>query len=409
MKILWHMPTLRRDTCGLSIRALRLAKRLEQDGDTVVFAVAGRKTDIADDRIEGFSLRRLPDCAKRSLHWSLQASARREAARQVVRGLNVDHDLFITCQPEVVSAYAESVGTGPVVFVCGGTTLLHDEADRAAQTGLGRLSRFAFGLDRHLKHCNESNAFARADAVVFDSGVTRTLVIDRYAIDPRCCHVVYGGVDPDAFRPVTVATRAAARERLGIGESETVIVYAGRLSPEKHVDLLLRSIGHCRHRPDRVLIVGDGPSRTALEALAREVDVRTVVRFTGRQDDVRPFLEAADVFAFPSRCESFGGALVEAMACGLPCIALRPNGGTVRNASLEIIEDGKSGLLAERAIPRDFATALDRLAADEGLRRRLSTSARRRAVRHFSWESGGRELRAVIDRLGVKGGIALPA
>ena len=124
-----------------------------------------------------------------------------------------------------------------------------------------------------------------------------------------------------------------------------------------------------------------------------------VVRFTGEQVDVRPFLHAADIFAFPSRGESFGVSLVEAMACGLPCVALRPDNSGIRSASDEIIEHGRTGLLVDEPSPRAFAATLDLLALDGEGRRRCGEAGWARACEHFTWTAGARRLADLISKL----------
>ena len=423
MRILWHMPTLRRRGCGLSIRAIELAKRLHIHGHLITFVVEQDKTDIADAEIEGMPLIRTVVPKRRPLHWCLQARSRREAARWLVQhvlaGHGPAHDLMISCQPEVVAAYTDQPERRPVVYVCVGTTLLHDAAEQAAQRALPVARRLPFALDRRLKHVNEAAAFTTADAMVFDSNQTRELVIAAYGAAPGRSHTIYGGVDENHFRPPTPAERRAARETLGISENGYVVVWTGRLSPEKNLELLLRAVACCRTRPERVVLVGDGPLKTELVQLAVSERLGgslmpdagagdgpalrgsrgSVVEFVGDQADVRPFLHAADVFAFPSRGESFGGAMVEAMACGLACVALRPDGRGVRTANAEIIEHQQSGLLAAEPTPQAFAAGIELLGVDADLRRRLGRAAQARAREHFTWAVAARKLGDLISKL----------
>lgn len=399
MNITWHMPTLRGDSCGLSIRALALAGQLSRRGHRVDFVVDEAKTDMTGDAIGTLPLRRLRVHSARVPHWSLQASAKRRNADAIVRKIGRDHDVLISCQPEVVSAYADVFGRRPLIFVCGGTTLLHDAADRAGQPSTGPSARLAFAFDRYLKHCNETNAFTAADLTVFDSASTRSLAVTRYRLDPGRCFVVYGGVDFDAFQQPDDQDRRQARQTLGIADADFVVTWTGRMSPEKHVDLLVRAVAACRRRPSAVLLIGDGPLREALARRVRRTGLQDIVRFLGRQPDVHSFLHAADIYAFPSRCESFGGSLVEAMACSLACVAQRADGRTVRNASAEIIEHERSGVLVDRPDPIEWAAALDRLAADRPLRRRLGSAARQRVEQRFTWTAGGRRLAELIDGL----------
>jgi glycosyltransferase involved in cell wall biosynthesis len=418
MKLVWHMPTLRRTTCGLSIRAIELARRLRKAGHVITFVVDRDKTDISQDHIDGMPLRRIAVAKQRPVHWSLQSRIRAAAATAIARQItferDLEHDLLISCQPEVVAACARAPDHQPLLYVCGGTTLLHEEAERMEQKALSVVRQMPYLLDRRLKRRQEISAFAAADAVVFDSHHTREAVIAAYGVDAGRCWTVHGGVDSERFRPPTEDERQVARQRLGISANGIALVWTGRLSPEKNLELLLNALPECRAPVERVLVVGDGPAREELPALARRVGLRVVegdgsvpfgdgpgpvVQFTGEQSDVRPFLRAADVFVFPSRGESFGGAMIEAMACGLTCVALRPDGRLVRNAASEIVEHSRTGLLVNEPSPRALAESLDLLAFDDEQRRRMGQAGRRRACEHFTWDSGAKRLGDLISKL----------
>ncbi len=147
MKILWHMPTLRRSGCGLSVRAVQLAKRLRAFGHTITFVVCRPKTDITDGQMEGMPVVLLDIIGRPPVHWCLQAKARSAAAGLVVGMLDADHDLMISCQPEVVSAYAATRKRRPLLYFCGGTTLLHDRADQARQRSRSIPRRWPGAID----------------------------------------------------------------------------------------------------------------------------------------------------------------------------------------------------------------------------------------------------------------------
>ncbi len=399
MNILWHMPVLRRHTCGLSIRALRDAAALQSFGHRITFAVAADKTDFDGDRVLDMALQQLNLRRIRPAHWSLQAIARRDAADHAVRLMGNDHDLFISCQPEVVAAYRRRHHDRPLVFVCGGSTLLHDDADAARYADLHWTRRASFILDRRLKRANERAAFRAADVVAFNSLFMRQKAIRTFGLHPDKCHTVYAGLDESQFHPPTPDQRAAARSRLGLAEDNLVLAWTGRLAPEKNLELLLDALPRCERPIQRLLLVGDGPLREELEALTRRRGVHRLVTFCGAQSDVRPFLHAADIFAFPSRSESFGISLVEAMGCGLPCIALAARTGHAQNASAEILAGGDCGLIVTADEPAAFARAIDALAKSPAYRAELGRRAAAHARANFTWSAAGRRLNYLITEL----------
>ena len=137
--------------------------------------------------------------------------------------------------------------------------------------------------------------------------------------------------------------------------------------------------------PDAWLVLaGEGPQAAFLEMLATELGIRDRVRFLGSRADVGACLEMADAFVFPSLFEGWGGAPIEAMFKGLPCIATRIE------PILELFAHGRTGLLVTPASESELASAMIDLYRDPGLRRRLGASARASAVERFDSRHGMR-------------------
>ena len=129
--------------------------------------------------------------------------------------------------------------------------------------------------------------------------------------------LIPNGIDASEFR-YDPALRHAARERLGIAQDAVVVGGLGRLEPAKRFDRLIRAV---REVPGvTLLLVGDGSARASLEALAASHGIRRRVVFAGAVEHARETLCAMDVFASPSEQETFGLAVLEALACGLPAL-----------------------------------------------------------------------------------------
>jgi glycosyltransferase involved in cell wall biosynthesis len=172
--------------------------------------------------------------------------------------------------------------------------------------------------------------------------------------------------------------RQALRKELSLGQRDVAILHVGRIHPSKGQDLLLEALARARREvPELVLfLVGffeeKGGLRQALEERARQANLVHAVRITGPVRDVTPYFRAADVFAFPSRYEAFGLALLEAMAAGLATVASRA-GGILELATEE------TALLVPVGDVAALAEGLVSLATDPARRRRLGTAARERA------------------------------
>lgn len=184
--------------------------------------------------------------------------------------------------------------------------------------------------------------------------------------------VLIHGIDADRQRP---GSRPAARRLLGLPEDAVVIGTVGNLTPKKDQSTLLCAFRalHDSHPHSRLVVVGTGPLRPALERQARELGLQGSVLFAGMRDDVAEILPAFDVFALSSLFEGLSIALVEALAAGVPAVV------TAVGGMPEVITHEREGLLVEPGDPAVLARAVERLLDDGGLRLRMSAAAIERA------------------------------
>jgi glycosyltransferase involved in cell wall biosynthesis len=189
-------------------------------------------------------------------------------------------------------------------------------------------------------------------------------------------------VDTGEFRPAAEERKAALRRLNGFPERDPMIVFVGRLAPEKQLPSLLEafSIVVHRHSGARLALVGDGPLRPELAALAEQLGIAGNVRFAGAvpPDAVKSWLQAADIFTLVSSVEGFPCSLIEAMACGIPAVVSDISGNR------QLIEDRVHGLVAPVADHRAIAQALLRLIEDPRLRAALGAAGREQVVQKYS-------------------------
>ena len=189
-------------------------------------------------------------------------------------------------------------------------------------------------------------------------------------------------VDAQEFRPGSASEVAALRGQHSVPASAVVAIYVGRLAPEKGLVELVRGFAHAApSAPSALLVlVGDGPMRPELEALARRLDLAERVRFAGRVSpaEVSLWLRAADVFCLTSPNEGFPCALAEAMAAGLPSVVSRIPG------NVQLIEDGTHGLTTALDSDTAVGEALSRLLPDPALRKAMGEAARERVLDRYS-------------------------
>ena len=159
------------------------------------------------------------------------------------------------------------------------------------------------------------------------------------------------------------------------------------LDPWKGVDVLIRAVALLRDAGvvTRLVVAGEGPQRAFLQSLIDDLALHSQVQLVGQQSraEVAHLLQECTTFVLASRFETFGIAVLEAMACGKPVI------GTAVDGILEIEEDGQNGLVVNPDDAPALAAALDRLLADAGLRRALGSAARARVQQEFYRERMG--------------------
>jgi glycosyltransferase involved in cell wall biosynthesis len=204
-----------------------------------------------------------------------------------------------------------------------------------------------------------------AAAVIVPTSELRDVVASLGGADKVV--LVPNGVDTRRFSPAAEATRA-----------RSTVLYVGRLSSEKDLGTLLDAAGKllARFALD-VTMIGEGPERAALEARARALGVPlTVTPFVDHRELPR-FYTAAAVFVLPSLTEGHPKVLLEAMSCGLPCVASNVGG------SRAILTDGVTGLLFEPGDVGGLASRLEQILVQRDLARRLGDGARAAVVERY--------------------------
>jgi glycosyltransferase involved in cell wall biosynthesis len=189
-----------------------------------------------------------------------------------------------------------------------------------------------------------------------------------FRMDPEQFEVTYNGLEFDLLEPMRSAD--SVRQDLGLDASDFVLGTAAYLKAWKRIDRLLIAAARLEEPAMRVLIVGDGPDRQRLEALAADLGISENVIFAGKQLHVGDYLQVMDAFCLPSTSlESFGNAAVEAMAMGVPTMILADSGGM-----LEHIEDETTGLVA--ADQAELERSVQRLIQDRELAWRIGVAGR---------------------------------
>ncbi len=197
------------------------------------------------------------------------------------------------------------------------------------------------------------------------------------------------GVDIEQFGPVSSQEKRKIRKNLGLPLDGIIVTFTGEICYRKGIDLLIRAWDEvAREYPSaRLLLVGpnndnlEDPYVRSLHHQINELNLADKVLFTGRVNNINQYLQSSDVFAFPSRREGMPNAVLEAMGCRLPCVAMETS------CVSDIITDGVNGLIFESENSQQLAQHILHLIREPAFRHQLGNAAWKTIVNKFSLDS----------------------
>ncbi|MDX2097593.1 MAG: glycosyltransferase family 1 protein [Leptolyngbyaceae cyanobacterium bins.59] len=345
---------------GIVTRLRHTVEQLQRSGDQVlIFSPDGGLTEYHGAKIYGVSGFPLP------LYPELKLALPRPAIGDAL--IQFKPDIIHVVNPAVLGlagVFYSKVLNIPLV------ASYHTHLPQYLQHyGLGLLEGVLWGLLRTCHNQAQLN-LCTSTAMVQELAAHG---IERLALWQR-------GVDTELFHPSLAGS--IMRDRLSQGNPDKpLLLYVGRLSAEKEVDRIrpvLEAI------PDaRLALVGDGPYRQELEKHFAGTSTHFVGYLTGK--DLGAAFASADAFIFPSRTETLGLVLLEAMAAGCPVVAARSGGIP------DIVEDGVNGYLFDPKDEQGAITATQRLLSHQEERETLRQNARREAER-WGWPAATQQL-----------------
>ncbi len=181
-------------------------------------------------------------------------------------------------------------------------------------------------------------------------------------------------VDTERFRPLAEGReKESLKSRLNLVPGRWIL-YAARLTRQKRPDVLIEAFRRCATQLAdwRLLLLGDGPERPRLQALIAQGGLEDRVVVAGNVSHPEDYYRASDLFVLSSEAEGLPNSLMEAMASGLPCIASRIGGAT------DLLQEEQSGLLVPAGDAAALALAINRIAGNPLLARKMGDNARRR-------------------------------
>ncbi len=213
----------------------------------------------------------------------------------------------------------------------------------------------------------------QSDGVTAISDYLRRVTLREFEIK-RPVEVIPNFVNCDVFEPADSDSRRNEFAR----DDEKILVHLSNFRPVKRVTDVVEIFHRVRQEmPAKLLMIGDGPERTAAEWLVRDKQLTSDVIFLGKQNQVQELLNCADVLLLPSDLESFGLAALEGMACGVPAVCSKVGGVP------EVITDGVEGFLVPARDVKTMAARALEILSDPEKREKMGMAARHRAATQF--------------------------
>lgn len=242
--------------------------------------------------------------------------------------------------------------------LCDAKVIIHEHGP-ILRRGTGGIYRFLF---RRLK--------SRVAIAIANSQATKAALCRVAGFSEDSVPVVSNFIDFARFDR-TLYDRDKARDSLGIAENQRVVGFVGRLDPCKGADLLVHAAAVLcgKNEAYRFVIVGEGSQRHELEQLVLRLGLQEKVIFTGLSRNPAEVMVAFDVAVVPSRREAFGIAATEFMRMKIPVVASAVDG------LVEVIQQGRTGILLDALSPENIADAVEKLEQDDSLRQKLISDA----------------------------------
>ncbi len=378
---------------GIENYLREVGKQFRQRGYRV--GVICRRTDPRlpeEEEIEGVRVIRHPDFAVPTRRLPVKHRYLTDAIARWLEESGLLREGAVICRyPPYQCAVSRLSGAPPSLYIPASVW----PALAARMIPTGRIKEKIFArIWRKQAALLEKTALEKAGRVIVFSRNMQTQLQEYYGTGRKRITVNPPGVDADRFAPE--APSPTLRAELDLPPGTPVVMYAGRLSPEKNLLFLFRALSPLLRKGEcRLLLVGGGPMREELEREGRRLDIVPAVRFTGSIRDPVKYFSLADIFVSPSRYESFGQAILEAMASARPVIALKNFPPRIRVAADEIIEEEKSGFI----VPEDSDSLLEKvrvLIDSPLLRKKMGERGREICREKFTWE---RHVSRLLDEL----------
>lgn len=236
----------------------------------------------------------------------------------------------------------------------------------------------------------------RIDMIIFGSAYQKIFWTGQYKLEASGGIYIHNGVDAERFSRSAVESESSKiRAKLGIPENSLVVGSIGRFRKEKQYQTIIRACVELRQKREldvHCLLVGGGIEEQKLRVLIAKIGCGKYVHLLDAADDVRPYLEAMDIFVLCSISETFSNAALEAMAMELPVVLSRVGGCP------EMVNHGVNGFLFDAGDTPELVKYLVLLGTDQGRRLKMGQAGRKYVEQKFRFESMVESYRDLFEK-----------
>ena len=382
MKIAILYEILGRSRGGIEAWIYHASEELKKQGGEVT-VICAQDVPPEDSVPEGVKILKLPCPPKRFpglIPW-IRALALKKHLKSHLKNFD-----FVWCRSFTMAwAASRLLGKKKVVYINAAPYSLYGRIsfnDRMHSTGLifGFIRAITAEMSYACAWLVERKAIKKCTNV-FLSKARRdeTLHFFKLKYNPEQYTVIPPGVNLKRFTPSTEHWN---------GKGDLKIISVCRLEKDKNIQCVLRAVKQLidENFSVKFTIVGKGEYLQELKNLTAQLGIDSSVEFAGRQEKVEDFYSVNHVFVLPSLYEGFGSVYIEAMACGLPCIAISAQSGLYCVAADEIIDSGQNGFLMQSDNSKELTEYLKSFYQNPDLLRKFSVAARDKIETSFCWQ-----------------------
>ncbi|MCH2175477.1 MAG: N-acetyl-alpha-D-glucosaminyl L-malate synthase BshA [Lentisphaeria bacterium] len=234
------------------------------------------------------------------------------------------------------------------------------------------------GKDKPLYRINQFG-IEQSDCVTTVSRFQQKSIIEDFHIK-NCVDVVYNFIDTNRFKPVCDA-QLVERYKL-VNSAEKILMHISNFREPKNVEAVIETFYRVQKKFNcKLVLVGEGPDLQKIKLRCRELQICHNVHYLGKMESVQAVVPLADCLIQPSKVESFGMVLLEAMACSVPTVSSNVDGIP------EVIVDNETGFMHDPNDYESMAESVLKIFNDENLAKELGGNGRKRAIEHFSYQT----------------------